>query len=174
MKKLMALISLTLALASIPAFAKTDAPPTYPLTGTVAISVFHSDSSASITVNGQTTSAYCSTEGTNISCTDTAGVFEVKLSDGRTLVLGDEAFLVMHGQLGWKTVYSPLAHSLIDSGKKSDTFQYRLASFKIMGTKDDYLCVPFSTEDKKGKPTPGEACYSMMFAEQPTRPTQPH
>lgn len=126
------ILAIALVLVTLPAFAKDK--PTYTLTGTMSFVAFHSDSSASMTVNGKTYNAYCSTEGTNISCTDQGGVFEATLADG-TLVQ------IHHPE--WD--YSTSKGNPLLSVKGS--FSYRLVNHG----KKPYLCVP----DERGK----EACY---------------
>lgn len=131
------LLALILALfCSLTAFAKDKK--VYDLTGTVSFESFHSDSSASMTVNGQTYNAYCSTEGSNISCSDTGGVFEATLADG-TLVQVSLPDMV----------YSTSSGNPVLDAKDSKTFHYRLADHR----KKSFFCVP----DSKSK----EACYAI-------------
>jgi len=156
-----------LILFALPLFANKKDQPTYDLTGIVSLDLPRYDSNADVTVNGKTYFAGCNVYETSVSCSDYTGAFLVKLADGRTMVLTDTAFIVggmfPEREFGAWTVHSPLATNLLKGGKKSEAFQYRIASFKIVERKEDYLCVPTTTEDRHGKSVIGEACYRLVI-----------
>jgi len=147
--KTLNLVMLVLLTFAPNADAKKKEPPAYDQTGTVSMTKFDADYHASMTVNGETFYAHCNADDHSISCTNVAGVWEAKLADGRTMVLADRAFNFKSQT--W--VYNPLAAELLASGAKSETFSYRIATLKFMGTKGTYLCVPYGKDQ--------EACYEI-------------
>ena len=177
--KFKAVISLMFALLILatPSFANNwgrhtkKLPPVYDKTGTASQWLAHYDSTATTTVNGETYSVGCNFSDTSVDCSDSFGGYEAKLEDGSTLEVGSEA--AVFDDAGYSTlIYSPLAKEVADNiskcgqanscRDKSITFKYRLLTIK--NDPVSYLCVPFTTEDKHGKPVVSEACYVMPSA----------
>src|SRR5437879_2151335 len=114
MKTMPVLLALFM-LATTSASAKKKDMPVYDQTGTVSLTVFNSDYHASMTVNGEAYYARCNADDNSVSCSDTAGVWEIKLADGRTLILGKRAY-----DFKSHTWVNPLAAELLASGVKSE------------------------------------------------------
>lgn len=164
---------------SMTAFGKDKHPeaPVYDHTATVSYVSFHYDSSASITVNGETTSAYCSTSGTSVDCSDRGGAFVITADDGRTLSavsLADENFSTIDGKR-----FGPLdfvAHDPLSAveTKVGASFQFRLETvtkapkLSVIVVGDTLMCLPISFTDKKGKAHTGDACYKTLVFDKQT------
>lgn len=127
----------------------------------------HHDYNSSVTVNGEHSYVGCNVSGNSVDCDDAVGGFTVHFANGDTMVLDDTAWIIGGDsparEFGMWQVGSPLATHLIGTGKQTETFQYRLATYKLVETKEVYMCVPAMAQDKHNKPVPGEACYSMSF-----------
>jgi hypothetical protein len=135
-------------------------------TGTLSMWLTKSETSASITVDGETTSAYCNSTDTSIDCTNTAGGYQVTFDDGNRTPFSVKSLMYDFSKCDSIAVCSPLSH-LAQSVKPNSPvkFQYHWEVSKrdpIVGSTLLY-CVDFTVTDKHGKEKPQKACYMVAF-----------
>jgi hypothetical protein len=146
-------ILLLLPLVTVAQHKNPDYPPVYNLTGTLNMWVQVYDSTATVTVDGQTSFAGCNTTGTSVDCSDVAGGLTAKLADGRTVPVIATWSLFRLGKWftdDWENVSGSIL--VTPSLNNPTTFQYRLMT--ITGKNNlmagSYFCVPSSNKKKFG------------------------
>lgn len=135
------LLAFVVLILVTPAFAKTKH--VYDQTGTVAYSSFNSNAEAHVTVNGERHDAYCNVDDHSADCSDSAGVFVVKLADGRQTV-------VRNPDLQWS---NGDGNPVIEASHGTKTFQYRLTTLRSLGKKTPFFCVADGSK---------EDCYEIF------------